>query len=367
LEWTISVEQVAGTQVSSAPAKIILFGEHGVNRQQPALATAVDLRTYCRVAVTADGCYRLQSGKQHEVGELAQLQSFKDKIDKLRAEQKLDEIRETARDFFAPARYVLAYQLGQLSPNALPGLDIVWRSTLPIGSGLGSGAAATTSMVQAISGAFNLEISKEAIVQAAWQGDIIAHGGVASSLDSSTATYGGLIRYTVARGAELLPTGAALSIVIGDTRVQHNTAALNTHVRRWLEEEPVRMHHFRDMGWIVHRATTALQRDDHESLGNLMNLHQLLQEKLGTSVPEAERLINAALEAGALGAKISGSGGGGIIIALVEPERMDAVATAIGQAGGRAYKVTSATAGVRLEDVSVWDKIAGRLAEDDAF
>lgn len=352
------VEAVNRT-VSSAPAKIILFGEHGVNRQQPALATAVDLRTYCRVTLRDDGRFNLQTGRHQDQNDAGQVRVFKQKVDEMRATKALDEIRELARDFFAPARYVLGHLLAQLPPQATTsGFDIEWRSTLPIGSGLGSGAAATTSMVRALCTAVGEEILPAAIVQAAWQGDIIAHGGVASSLDSSTATYGGLIRYTVATGAEVLPIATSLAIVIGDTLVQHNTASLNTHVRRWLEEDPGRMHHFRDMGWLVRQAILALQSGDRNSLGHLMNLHQLIQEKMGTSVPQAEKLIAAALEAGALGAKISGSGGGGIVIALVEAEAKDAVAAAISAAGGRAYVVTTGTHGVRVEPGDAWPTVA---------
>jgi mevalonate kinase len=344
--------------VTSAPAKAILFGEHGVNRQQPALATAVDLRTYCRVRLRNDGGYSLAAAERREVGELGKIAAFKQTIDELRARQALDSIREAARDFFAPARYVLGTLLAQWA-DVPDGFDISWRSRLPIGSGLGSGAAAATSMVCALSAAMGKEIPRDQIVKAAWQGDVIAHGGVASSLDSSTATYGGLIRYTVREGADVLPIDAAFSLVVGDTLVQHNTAALNTHVRKWLEEQPVRLHHFGDMGWIVRQATAALQEGDLSTLGHLMNLHQLIQEKMGTSVPQAERLIMAALEAGAMGAKISGSGGGGIIIALVQPEAKDAVALAIEEAGGRAYAVTTGTYGVRLEEPSIWDEMVG--------
>jgi mevalonate kinase len=355
------IVQAINPTISSSPAKIILFGEHGVNRHQPALATAVDLRTYCRVLRRNDDRYTLCAGSHREQDDLAQVRAFKTRIDTLRAAQALDQIREEARDFFAPARYVLGHLLSQtpLEGSRL-GVDIEWRSTLPIGSGLGSGAAATTSMVQAICSALGEEIAHDAIIQAAWQGDIIAHGGVASSLDSSTVTYGGLLRYTVAAGAEVLPFNATFAIVIGDTLVQHNTAALNTLVRRWLEERPVRMQLFRDMGWIVRQATDALQRGDAGTLGHLMNLHQLLQEKMGTSIPQAEALISAAIEAGALGAKISGSGGGGIIIALVEPAQQEAVAAAIDQAGGRSYMVTTSTSGVRLEAESVWEDLSER-------
>lgn len=347
------------TAVSSAPAKIILFGEHGVNRQQPALATAVDLRTYCQVTRRSDARYTMCAGTHREQGDLAQVRDFQQRIDALRNAQALDQIREEARDFFAPARYVLGYLLTQLPAGAEEsGVDIAWRSMMPIGSGLGSGAAATTSMVQALCAVLGETIEREAIVQAAWQGDVIAHGGVASSLDSSTITYGGLLRYSVASGAEVLPIDTSFAIVLGDTLVQHNTAALNTHVRRWLEERPAHMQLFRDMGWIVRQATAALQEDDLHALGHLMNLHQLLQEKLGTSIPKAEALIAASLEAGAFGAKISGSGGGGIVIALVEPAQQDAVAAAIEQAGGRSFVVTTGTAGVRLEPVSVWDEVS---------
>ena len=338
------------TVVTSAPAKIILFGEHGVNRQQPALATAVDLRTTCRVTLRRDGGYSLTAGARAEVGDPAQLVAFKTLIDGLRADTALDAIREQARDFFAPTRYVLAHVVARTGA----GFDVAWRSDLPIGSGLGSGAAANTSMVLAALTAAGIAPDRAEIVQLAWQGDIIAHGGVASSLDASTCTYGGLVRYTTAHGAEVLPIRAHLPIVIGDTQVQHNTAALNTHVRRWLDEKPVRLRLFGDMGWVVAQATTALQSGDLAALGHLMNIHQLFQEKLGTSIAPAEQLIEAALAAGSLGAKISGSGGGGIIIALVQLENQAAVAAAIQQAGGRGFIVTAGADGVRVEADDAW-------------
>jgi mevalonate kinase len=86
-----------------------------------------------------------------------------------------------------------------------------------------------------------------------------------------------------------------------------------------------------------------------------MNLHQLFQEKIGTSCPESENLIEAAIGAGALGAKISGSGGGGIIIALAEPGQQETIAAAIGEAGGRSYVATSGVEGVRVEPEAAWD------------
>jgi len=337
--------------VTSAPAKVILFGEHGVNRQQPALATALDLRLHCRVIPRADDDYTFSSGSQRDAIDRAGLLAFKHKIDDLRARQALDEIRTHARDFFAPTRYVLAHVIEQIGG---PGLDIEWRSTLPIGGGLGSGAAASSALALAASIAAGQPLTPTEVAFLAWQGDMIAHGGVASGLDSGASAVGGLIRYTLSDGPQALPYQAALPIVVGDTRVQANTAEVNTRVRAWLAAHPARRHLFAEMGLLEQQAELALANNDLATVGHLMNLNQLLLEKLGVSVAANARLIEAALDAGALGAKVSGSGGGGIIIALTEPDRQADVAAAIEQAGGRSLLTTAGCPGVREELPDAW-------------
>jgi mevalonate kinase len=348
---------MTSTIVTSAPAKIILCGDHGVNRQQPALATAVDMRTFCRVSGRSDQSYTFRSGERYEECSRSCLFDFKAEIDALRQAKKLDEIRDRARDFFAPTRYVLAHVVEKAGG---PGLDIEWRSAVPISSGLGSGAAASTSMALA---AFHLaghEAASDELIFVAWQGDIIAHGGIASSLDSSTITLGGLARYTVVDGAEVLPISTSLPLVIGQAFVEdRSTAKLNTIVRKYLEAHPPKMHLFSDMGYLVRQIIAALEQNDLRTLGHLFNLHQLIQGKIGTSAPENEQLIEAAIGAGALGAKISGAGGGGIIIAVVETDRQPAVAAAIEAAGGKSYIVTTGTPGIRIEPGQRWEMAAG--------
>lgn len=350
-------EETMTTIVTSAPAKIILCGDHGVNRQQPALATAVDMRTICWVTRRDDQEYHFQSGSRVEVCSRERLFDFKTEVDTLRHAEALDEIRERARDFFAPTRYVLAHVIERVGG---PGLDIEWRSPVPISSGLGSGAAASTSMALAAFQLNGRHPSPEELIHVAWQGDIIAHGGVASSLDSSTIVFGGVIRYTVTGGAEPLPITAALPIVIGNTFVEgRSTAKLNTRVRKWLESHPAKMHLFRDMGYLVRQIVMALENNDLPTLGHLLNLHQLIQDKIGVSAPQNEELIEAAIGAGALGAKIAGAGGGGIIIALVEPHQQQAVAAAIDAAGGQSYLVTTGASGTRVEAIEAWETAVG--------
>ncbi len=331
---------------ASAPGKVILLGEHGVNRCQPALAAAIDRRVHCRVARRTDAVYAFQGdGRSEEVGR-ADLLAHKERIDALRAGGALDELRRaTAGDFFAPARYVLAHVA---EGHALPGLDIAWRSELPVGAGLGSGAAASAAMAFAALLAAGQQPDPRRVADLAWQGDVIAHGGVASGLDSGASALGGVTRYTVADG----PTpaaGPALTLVVADTGIQANTADVNTRVRRWLEAHPARTHLFGDMGLLVEEASAALESGDLVRLGHLLNLGQVLLEKLEVSCPEIERLVEAALGAGAFGAKLSGSGGGGIVIALPPPGGEARVAAAMAEAGGATMVVAAGAEGVRAE------------------
>jgi mevalonate kinase len=209
-------------------------------------------------------------------------------------------------------------------------------------------------MVVAGASASGIELSAEEVIFTAWQGDVIAHGGYGSSLDSSTCTYGGLISYALSEKAKRLTYNLSLPLVIGDTLVEHSTSKVDTHVRRWLAESPSRIHIFQDMGLLIGQFLIALECADLVTLGRLMNIHQLLQEKMGTSCPESERLIEAALEAGALGAKISGSGSGGIMIAVSQAGLQEQIAEAIEAAGGKSYVVQTGAPGVHIESKEAW-------------
>ena len=342
------------TLFASAPGKIILFGEHAVNRRQPALVTAFNRRVHCRATVRDDDQYSFTFGEESALGSRAQLLAFKTEIDGLRAAEKIDELRAFTRgDFFAPVRYVLAHVVER---GDGPGLDVEWRSELPISSGMGSGAAASAALAFAAISAGRRQPEPQDVAWLAWQGDIIAHGGVASGLDSGACALGGLVRYTLVSGPEAVPLRANLPVVIGDTLVRASTGDVNTRVRLWLQEHPYRMHLFAEIGLLVEHALHALDAGDLDVLGHLMNLNQLVLEKIGVSSLEIDRLIQAAVGAGALGAKLSGSGGGGIIVALVSSERQCDVAAAIDAAGGRSLVVAAGVDGVREEQGEAWEQ-----------
>ena len=339
------------TIVTSAPGKVILLGGHAVNRGFAALCAAVALRTTCRVQARSDNGYTLRFGKRSEVGDRARLRGFKAEVDALRQVQALNQITAIVRqDFFAPTRYVLAHVAERVDGS---GLDIEWSSEIPVASGLGSGAAASTSMALAALRLAGCNPRPAEVAWLAWQGDVIAHGGIGSALDSSTCALGGVIRFTIKDGATTIPLATSLPLVIGDTGMRATTAEVNTQVRTFIERHPMRFHLFAEIGMLVEQAQEALAKGDLATLGHLLNLNQLCLEKLGISLPKIETLIEAALGAGALGAKISGKGMGGIIIALCEPGRQAEVAAAIEAAGGRAIIAEAGVEGARIEH---WDE-----------
>jgi len=343
---------------ATAPAKVILFGEHAVNRSQVALATAVDLRARCVVAPQDDDLFVLRAEGHERCLARREVEALKGVVDDARARDDVDSIQRLAEgDFFAPTCYVLALALDRLP---LLGLDITWRSDVPIGSGLGSGAAASSAMIAGLCQAAGVALSAHERARLAWQGDIIAHGGVASGLDSAAATFGGVVRYTVAGGPEPLAVAHPLPMVIGHTGIRANTAEVNGHVRAWLAADATRARLFPAMGAVAERALIALRVGDMAQVGALMDENQALLERLGVSCPEIERLTGAARAAGALGAKLSGSGGGGIVIALTTEDTRGAVARAIEEAGGQAIVTRAAVPGAEAASIDAHqDSIPG--------
>lgn len=351
---------------ATAPAKVILFGEHAVNRGQTALAVSVGLYSTCTLTLlTQDEAtmskesqseiYTFHSkGQQlfsstttrHAILKLGQI------IDTHRANSDYAEIQKiVSSDFFAPVKYVLA-ALGDALP---PSLEISCASIIPQLAGLGSGGSTFVALAAALTRMLGQEGEPRQIAAWALRGDIVAHGGTASGLDTQTSLYGGAIRYTLDVQGEPIPHADGLTLVIGNTGIFAATSEVNARVRRWLADCPTRLHYFHEIGLLAQLAEAALCEGDWHYLGHLFNLNQLLLERIGVSCPELDTLIDASLEAGALGAKLSGSGGGGIMIALVTAATVAPVAQAITETGGTAIVVPVGVPGVIVDNVLMVD------------
>ena len=220
--------------------------------------------------------------------------------------------------------------------------------------GLGSGGAVHAALALALTECLcehgGLSAEGSAQVSAwAYSGDRVAHGGVASALDTQTSLLGGAIEYRDGHPGRPLAIAPGLSLLIGHTGVpKGSTGSVNDRSRSWLAEDGTRMQVFEELGRVALAGRATLQGGEWPELGRLMNRSQELLQQAGASHPQLERLCVASREAGALGAKLTGAGGGGVMIALVAPGTEDRVAAALNAAGGQVLRAPVAVPGTRL-------------------
>ena len=154
-----------------------------------------------------------------------------------------------------------------------------------------------------------------------------------------------------------------LPFVLAHTGIEHHADVVHRPIReRWLEGEREVVRAYDAIAGLAREGKKALLEKDWVRLGKLMNENHAIQRDLGGSGEENERLINAALDNGALGAKLAGAGDGGTIIALhPEPEQLG---TLLRNAGASRILEMRPVEGARLEEIPVDDesRIAGFLA-----
>ena len=213
---------------------------------------------------------------------------------------------------------------------------------LPRASGLGASAALAVAVIRAVAGCFDIQISDREISDLAFECEQIVHG-TPSGIDNTVATFGRpiLFRKTDApAGQEVsdIVTPNPIPIVIGLTGVRSLTAHTVGIVRTLWQKNPQRYDAiFSQIDGLVLAGVDALRRGDIAELGELMNINQGLLNALQVSSGEIEELVDIARRAGALGAKLTGGGGGGAMIAVAEPGRTESITTAMRRAGYATY------------------------------
>jgi mevalonate kinase len=219
-------------------------------------------------------------------------------------------------------------------------------SDIPVGSGLGSSAAVTIATLSAINLEFGLGHNNEELARMGHEIEQKVQGA-ASPTDTFVSTFGGVVEIPSRRRLNMLECG----VVIGNTNkgaTSKKTAKLVKHVASLRKEYPevidpiIRM-----IGSFSKKGEILVNKKDYISLGKLMNVNHGLLDALGVSTAELSALVYAARNAGAYGAKITGAGGGGCMVALTDlPVE---VASAIENAGGRAIISHFNSSGVKQE------------------
>ncbi len=303
---------------ASAPGKVILFGEHSVVYGQPAIAVPVtQVRAKAIITARPDRPPGWVSLVAPNIG----------------LEASLNDLPEEN-----PLSFVVERVLEETTISRPPAMTIRITSTIPIAAGLGSGAAVSVAIIRALSEFLGQPLPDDRISTLAYEVEKLHHG-TPSGIDNTVITYALPVyfRRTGKDKAQLVETfkvSQPFTILIGDTGIPSPTAITVADVRLAWQADP---NTFEDIcegiGEIVVRSKRAIDHDDNKALGKLMDENNDLLVRMGVSSPELDNLVRAARQAGALGAKLSGAGRGGNMIALVRPVDAEQVAEALIAAG----------------------------------
>ncbi|MCE7737601.1 MAG: mevalonate kinase [Candidatus Heimdallarchaeota archaeon] len=286
----------------SAPGKVIIAGEHSVVYGYPAIAVALGIR--CN-AVTTNGdpgilinSLDLNKNCRYGIQDIAQLKRG-----------------ETVHDSFDSIALAISETLNRLDKEI--NIEIEIHSQIPISAGLGSSAAVVVASIAAVLDLYQKTLPKKDISSIAFESEKITHGKP-SGIDNSIATYGGILRFQ-SGSIEQKELKHTIPLIIGNTKITRDTKKLVGGVSDLKTShkniiEPI----LQTMGDLADRAETFIENKELEKLGKILDINQGLLDSIGVGHNELSKYVWKARSAGALGAKLTGAGGGGCMIALAK-------------------------------------------------
>lgn len=317
----------------SAPGKLMLFGEHAVVYDRPCLVTAVDYRM--RVSVEPQSKNMIQIDAP-EVG----VRGYSRSIDSLGRAIDMPKgvrfVETSVKNFYE--------EFGVAS-----GLKVETKSEFSSEFGFGSSSAVTVGVLKSLSELFGKKMTNEELFELSYK-SVLEVQGVGSGFDLAAAIWGGTL-YFVTGGKEIQPLKTGnLPLVAGYTGIKADTPKLVRQVAALRERQHNTVDALFDIiTVVVQDAREAVVQSDYKQLGELMNINQGLLDALGVGSKELSKLIFAAREGGAYGAKLSGAGGGDCMIAFVSDQKRQSVEKTIEDRGGKVIHVKTGTQGVRVE------------------
>ena len=323
---------------ASAPAKIILFGEHFVVYNQPVILASINkrLKIECKIEVESNKAINLETN------------NFGKRIYPLSIIKNSNQ--DIVNDFFYPIIYILRKMVYHNTEHY--GITIKIISEIPYGVGLGSSAALCVAGVAAISRLYKRLKNKDEILDIAIETERILHNN-SSGADCVVSTYGGLLYYHKDSNVKTLRF-SNLSFIIINTGLKHSTGDLVSLVNRFRKNN---LREFNDISnkysRICGRAIKALEEGNLLSIGKLMNENQILLEKIGVSTPEVNKIINLSIKYGAIGSKLTGAGGGGCVLSLIHPSDKDYFVSKMEKNGYECFPVSIDDQGLKVNIESI--------------
>lgn len=290
-----------------APGKIILFGEHTVVYKKPAIAVAIDRGVNVELIPRNDDNITV---KLDLIDYYKKSQLVNKKLN-----YKIDSQKKMITDYIYEVINLFEFEKG---------FDLTVDIKMYLGAGLGSSAAVTVSTLKAVSLYVNKQIDKKTIAQTAREIEIKIQGA-ASPIDTSMSTYGGIIFIDENSKLNRIDFNMKLPLIVSNCEISGNTGKLVESVRLNYEKYPTIVGNiFKAMEQIAIDAKVALEEGNSELIGDLMNINQGLLDAIGVNTTELSDMVYKAREYGAKGSKLTGSGGGGCIIAYT-PENSDEI------------------------------------------
>ncbi|RMG66815.1 MAG: hydroxymethylglutaryl-CoA reductase, degradative [Calditrichaeota bacterium] len=304
--------EMASSHLPSGYGKVILFGEHAVVYGSHAIAAPIPIAIQAKVEDAEDGVHLI--------------------IPRWGVEERLQKHADHRYSIYKSLDLILE-RLGLADRP----MRIEVFPHVPRAMGLGGSAALAVAIIRALSQHFKLDLDDQTINQLAYESEKIVHG-TPSGIDNTMATYGQFILFRKGDPPymKVLKVPQPIPIVIGLTGVESLTAKMVGRVREaWQKNKALYEKIFMEINEITLQGARAIEQGDLEKVGELMNINQGLLNALQVSSWELEELIEIARRKGALGAKLTGGGGGGAMIALC-PENAEEVAEAMRMAGYKA-------------------------------
>ena len=240
-----------------------------------------------------------------------------------------------------PIAFCIRSALQKLGVQKYPAFSIRINSTIPIAAGMGSGASVSCAIAQAVSTFLGKPFTYSEISSIAFEVEKLHHG-YPSGIDNTVIAFKQAVYYKREEEPELLKIGARLVFIIADSGIKSLTSEVVNAVRdAWKLDQAHFDGIFSDIDSLVQKAFAEIKTGNREKIGSLMNKNHLLLQEMGVSHPVIDELVTSARLNGAYGAKLSGAGRGGNIIALIPPELSDPMRDALLDAGATRVILTT--------------------------
>jgi mevalonate kinase len=322
---------------ASAPAKVILFGEHFVVYGSPAILAAINKRisVNARTIIHDENKIVIRS----DIGVAGEYNNNNGKFNALEGGSKAKLVLDP---LYGAIRQVLLMRNNKKKQKNNVGIEIGISSRVPPGIGLGSSAASCVATVAAVDSLFQENPSRQKVCELAIESERLIHKRT-SGADCYVSTFGGLMQYYgKSKSFKNIETkGQSLCLVVANTGINHSTSDLVAGVKKFRDRNRILFKTLLNYASdICLQACAAIELGKYDKIGELMNENQIILQQLGISHHKVRDIIDICRKAGAIGAKITGAGGGGAVIALAASKQESTkIASRIRAAGYQSFEV----------------------------